>query len=139
MTQSVLDLGKFGTVGDVLFANSATKFYLYSQDYDKAKEEKWLDVHPFIFDIVKSLKTPRPRYSEIFISSPIGQGVARLVLNPFLYYLFTSDKVENNALNELVRAGMTYAQAIEEIVRRTTPVKQSFIENSEDIKECRNY
>lgn len=139
VTQSVLDLGKFGTVGDVLFANSATKFYLYSQDYDKAKEEKWLDVHPFIFDIVKSLKTPRPRYSEIFISSPIGQGVARLVLNPFLYYLFTSDKVENNALNELVRAGMTYAQAIEEIVRRSTPVKQSFFENSEDIKECRNY
>ena len=144
ITQSVLDLGKFGPVGDVLFGNSATKFYLAGQDYDKAKNEKWLDVHPFIFDIIKSLKTPRPKYSEIFISSPLGQGVARLVLDPFLYYLFTSDSTENKMINSFVDQGYSFADAIEEIIKNTSSKKPSQVSDEEKVNEnegksCVNY
>lgn len=145
ISQSILDMGKFGPIGEVLWGNSATKFFLASKDYEKAKDQKWLDYHPFIFDIIKSIQTPRPRYSELFIDSPIGQGVARLVLNDFLYWLFTSDNEENKIIYDKVRQGKTYLQAIEEIVEgktRSTHTLRSRIsqyDDEDEVNQCVNF
>jgi len=116
VTQSILDLDGFGEVGNVLFANSAYKFYLSSPDYDKARESKRINYDKGIHDILKSVQTPRPRYSEIFLDTPYGLGVARLLMDPFSYYLFTSDGKENAVINNIVNKGYSYAEAIDFLV-----------------------
>jgi conjugal transfer ATP-binding protein TraC len=119
ITQSILDIKQFGNVGDVIMANSAFKFYLESGDYEKAKEEKLIDMSEFEMQLLKSVKSNRPKYSEIFMDTPYGQGVARLAVDPFSYYLFTSDAKEKAEIDYIVKQeGKDYAEAIEEMVEK---------------------
>lgn len=118
ITQSLLDLKNFGSVGDVIMANSAFKFYLESADFEKAKHEKLIDYDDFIMKIMKGIKSNKPKYSEIFMDTPFGVGVVRLVVDPFSYYLYTSDARETSELESLVERGMTYEDAIKETVRK---------------------
>ena len=118
ITQSLLDLKTFGNVGDVIIANSAFKFYLESADFEKAKHEKLIDYDDFIMRILKGVKSNKPKYSEILMDTPFGIGVVRLVVDPFSYYLYTSDAREISELESLVERGMTYEDAIKEMVKR---------------------
>ena len=111
--QSLLDLKKFGGVGNVIKANSAFKFLLESTDYAIANHEKIIDYNPFLLEILKSVKTPKPRYSEIFMETPVGTGVARLLVTPYNYWMFTSDAKDNARIEALVKTGMSYADAFE--------------------------
>ena len=116
ITQSILDLKQFGSVGDVIRANSAFKFYLESTDFEKAKQEKLIDLDGFALEILKSVRSNKPKYSEIFMDTPFGLGVGRLAVDPFSYYLYTSDASEISQIEALVDGGCTYTQAINEMV-----------------------
>lgn len=118
ITQSVMDISQFGDVGNVIFSNSAFKFFLQADDYEKAKSSKLLDYDDFTMRILKSVRSVRPKYSEIFMDTPIGSGVARLVVDPYSYYLYTSDAGENAEMAGMVRSGMTYAAAVEAMVNK---------------------
>jgi len=118
ITQSLLDSKMFGAVGDVIRGNSAFKFFLESPDFEKAKEEKLIDYDPFTMRLLKSVKSNRPKYSEIFMDTPFGVGVVRLALDGFSYYLYTSDAKEVAEMEAMVSTGMTYEDAIHEMVRK---------------------
>lgn len=118
VTQSLLDLKAFGTVGNVIRGQSAFKAYLESVDFDKAKAEKVIDYDDFEMGMLRSLKSNKPKYSEIFMDTPFGRGVTRLVKDPFSYYLNTSDPKEVTEIDELVNGGMTYSDAIDEMVTK---------------------
>ena len=113
ITQSLLDLEQFGNIGNVIKENSAFKFYLESTAFEKAKQCKIIDYEDFLMRILKSVKTPKPRYSEIFMDTPSGTGVSRLLLDPFSYYLYTSDSTDNAKIDKLVASGKTYIEALE--------------------------
>jgi conjugal transfer ATP-binding protein TraC len=108
----------FGAVGDVIRGNSAFKFFLESPDFEKAKEEKLIDYDPFTMKLLKSVKSSRPKYSEIFMDTPFGVGVVRLVVDPFSYYVYTSDGREVAEIESMVSKGMPYEEAIKEMVRK---------------------
>ncbi|MFH1675359.1 MAG: TraC family protein, partial [Pseudomonadota bacterium] len=112
ITQSLLDFENFGQVGSVIMSNSAFKFLLESPDFEKARSKKLIDYDEFTMKILKSVSTPRPRYSEIFMDTPIVRGVARLIVDPYLYYLCTSDAGENAEIEKLVKSGKTYSEAL---------------------------
>lgn len=116
ITQSLLDLKMAGDVGDVIQANSAYKFYLESSDFEKAKQEKIIDYEPFVMDLLKSVQNRRPKYSEVFVDGPGGQGVMRLVVDPYSYYIYTSDADDNAKIDSYTRNGATYAEAIKKMV-----------------------
>jgi len=116
ITQSLLDLDQFGSVGEVIRDNSAYKFFLQSQSFEKAKEKKIIDYDAFTMRLLKSVKSPRPRYSEVFMDTPVGSGIARLIVDPFSYYLFTSDAGENAEIERRVSGGRTYTEVISEMV-----------------------
>jgi conjugal transfer ATP-binding protein TraC len=118
ITQSVLDMKRFGGVGNVIRENSAFKFYLESKAFEEARNEKMLDYDDFTMDILKSTKSAKPRYSEIFMDTPYGVGVGRLAVDPFSYYVFTSDADEITEIEQLVDGGMGYEDAIREMVRK---------------------
>src|SRR3546814_10826930 len=79
------DLTLFGGTGQVILENAATRFLLQGSTYDRAVDNKILDYSGFVLDLLKSVRNSKPNYSEVFIDSPLGLGIARLVVDPFSY------------------------------------------------------
>lgn len=118
ITQSILDRQVFGKIGDIIWANADFKILLESKDYDKAMAEKLIDYDPFTVEILKSMQRAGTKYSEIYMDTPFGAGVVRLAVDPFNYYLFTSHAEETAEMDRMVADGMTYREAIHEMVRK---------------------
>jgi conjugal transfer ATP-binding protein TraC len=117
VTQSVNDLELFGRVGKVIFANSSFKFFLQADDIEKARSTGILDYGDFELALLKSVKQNRPRYSEIFMDTPFGKGVARLAVDPFSYYIYTSAPDDNKRIETVMQQkGISYEKAIKEIL-----------------------
>ncbi len=112
ITQSIKDFQGFGRVGDAILGNSAFKFLLASHDYGWAVENKILAYNQFVTKILESVRSRKGNYSEIFMETPGGSGVARLVVDPYSYYLYTSDPNDIAKLNKLVDEGHSYDEAI---------------------------
>jgi conjugal transfer ATP-binding protein TraC len=115
--QSVLDIKTFGDVGQVLWENAATKFLLQGKSYEKAAQEKIIPYEGFTLELLKSVRNNRPKYSEVFIDSDIGQGVARLAVDPHSYWMYTSDGKDMGRYNHLIKAGADSAEAIHALSR----------------------
>ena len=110
--QSMNDLMLFGGTGQVILENAATRFLLQGSTYDKAVDNKILDYSGFVLDLLKSVRNNKPNYSEVFIDSPLGLGIARLVVDPFSYWINTSAPDEVAAFEALVRAGSSPLEAV---------------------------
>jgi conjugal transfer ATP-binding protein TraC len=113
--QSVNDLMLFGGTGQVILENAATRFLLQGSTYDKAVDNKILDYSGFVLDLLKSVRNNKPHYSEVFIDSPLGLGIARLVVDPFSYWINTSAPQEVAAFEAKVRAGRSPLEAVCEL------------------------
>ena len=118
ITQSVLDVKLFGSVGEVILNNSAFKFYLTSEDFERAQSEGLLDYDEFTMHLLKSVKSPVPLYSEIFMDTPYGVGVGRLITDPFSYYVYSSKPNEVAEIEAMVDQGLSYEAAIDEMVKK---------------------
>lgn len=119
ITQDLLDLESFGRVGRVIYTNSAFKFYLSGVKADLAKERKIVDLNDFVVSVVKSLRYNAPKYSEIFIDTKeFGSGVVRLIVDPYSYYVYTSEPAEISEIEKMVKSGMTYDEAIREMIKK---------------------
>jgi len=68
--------------------------------------------------LLMSLRKEEGVFSECYISSPVGEGVARIVLDPFSHLLFSNKLDDNAPLDELRRAGYSIDDAITELLRR---------------------
>ena len=113
--QSMNDLMLFGGTGQVILENAATRFLLQGSTYDKAVDNKILDYSGFVLDLLKSVRNNKPHYSEVFIDSPLGLGIARLVVDPFSYWINTSAPQEVAAFEAKVRAGRSPLEAVCEL------------------------
>ena len=118
VVQSILDLEGFGEVGRVINGNSAFKVFLESSDFDQAQKNGLIDYDEFAIQVLKSVKSNPPKYSEIFFDTPFGIGVARLVVNDYAYFIYTSKPTEIAAIEQMVNGGATYHEAITEMVKR---------------------
>jgi conjugal transfer ATP-binding protein TraC len=118
ITQSILDLDSFGEVGRVINGNSAFKIYLESSDFDQARKQGLIEYDDFVLQLLKSVKSNPPKYSEVFFDTPFGLGVARLVVNHYDYFIYTSKPAEIAAIEAMVKNGLSYHQAILEMVAR---------------------
>ena len=119
ITQSILDIEQFGSVGNVIMSNTDFKFYLQSPDFAQAREKKFIQCGEFTLRLMDSVKTNKPKYSEIYMETPYGHGVVRLVVDPWSYYVYTSAGNEIAEIEQLVAEnGGDYALAIEEMVRK---------------------
>jgi conjugal transfer ATP-binding protein TraC len=116
ITQSILDLENFGEVGTVINGNSAFKIFLESSDFDQARKKGLIDYDDFTMRLLKSVKSNPPRYSELFFDTPFGVGVARLVVNHYAYFIYTSKASEIALIEKMVREGKTHDEAIRAMV-----------------------
>jgi conjugal transfer ATP-binding protein TraC len=68
--------------------------------------------------LLQSLRTEPGVFSECYISSPVGEGVARNILDPFSHLLFSNKLDDNAPLDELRAQGYSIDDAITELLRR---------------------
>lgn len=113
--QSILDLESFGPVGRVLRSNAAYKIYMFSEDYEIARDKKLIDKDGLAFELINSITNQKPRYSEIFWDTPFGQGAGRLALDPWNFWIATSDGEHYAAYETLISQGMSPAQALSKL------------------------
>jgi len=119
VTQDLLDLEGFGRVGRVIYSNSAFKFVLSGVKAGIAKEKKLVDFDEFTIHLINSLKYNAPKYSEIMvITDNFGSGVIRLTVDPYSYFVYTSRPDEISEIENMVKRGMSYNDAIKEMVRK---------------------
>lgn len=110
--QSMLDLLSFGPIGQVIYANAAYKFYLEGLEYASAVEKGVLDFQGLALDLLVSVKNSKPRYSELFLDTPFGAGVARLAVDKWTYWVNTSDGDEVAKYDRLLAEGYTPHDAL---------------------------
>jgi len=67
--------------------------------------------------LLQSLRTEHGAYSEIFIHSPVGNGIGRLIVDPYSLLLFSSRAEDFNAINDKRASGMSVSQAIDAVLR----------------------
>lgn len=67
--------------------------------------------------LLNSLKTEPGVFSEMYISSPVGEGVARLVLDPATHLLFSNKMEDNKPIDELRARGLSIDEAITQVLR----------------------
>ncbi len=115
--QSVMDLQSFGDVGEVIWDNAATKFLLQGETYGRAAQAKVIEHEGFTLELLKSVTNNKPNYSEVFIDSPFGVGVGRLVVDPHTYWMNTSAADEVARYTKLTALGLTPAEAIDALVK----------------------
>jgi conjugal transfer ATP-binding protein TraC len=89
--QSILDTQLFGRVGEVMNNNAAFKFYLESGDYQKAIDKGIITLDGFSAELLTGIKSNKPHYSEVFMDTPGGIGVSRLMVGPYGYAVATTD------------------------------------------------
>jgi conjugal transfer ATP-binding protein TraC len=67
--------------------------------------------------LLLSLRTEHGAYSEVFIHSPAGNGIGRLIVDPYSLLLFSSRAEDFNSINAKRAAGMDVSEAIDAVLR----------------------
>lgn len=67
--------------------------------------------------LLLSLRTEHGAYSEVFIHSPVGNGIGRLIVDPYSLLLFSSRAEDFNAINAKRAVGMAVSEAIDAVLR----------------------
>jgi conjugal transfer ATP-binding protein TraC len=68
--------------------------------------------------LLNSLWTEAGVFSELYASSPVGEGIARLMLDPATHLLFSNRIEDNKPIDELRAQGYSIDEAIAEVLRR---------------------
>ena len=96
VTQSLHDLyekGKLGLLGDVIRSQSDFSFALKDKNFAFAYENGILDISEFEYQmlVAKIPARSQPKYSEIYLRTPYGDTIVRLIVDEYKYFVNTSD------------------------------------------------
>lgn len=67
--------------------------------------------------VLSSVRTEQGLYSEIFINSPAGSGVGRLIVDPFALLLYSSAPDDWTAIQHYQRLGQSVTESINSVLR----------------------
>ena len=102
ITQEIADL--VGTdCGIAIQANAANKVFLKQEPNVVDSLKTFASLTDKEIELLKSVETQKGKFSEALIISDSSRGVIRLVPDPFLYWLATSDAKDNEYLENKVQ------------------------------------
>jgi len=67
--------------------------------------------------LLQSLRTEHGAYSEVFIHGPAGNGIGRLIVDPYSLLLFSSRAEDFNAINAKRERGLSVSEAIDAVLQ----------------------
>ncbi len=116
ITQSISDYFQ-NEVTRTIWANSAHKWLLGQRPeaIEAAKREGQLDIGDHGFRLLRGVHTVKGEYSEIFMHTPQGYGVGRLIVPPVFRKLFSTTATDVGRIAEMRERGMPLMKAIEKL------------------------
>ncbi len=113
-TQSVNDF--YQTPGALAAYENSDWLCLLSQKPESInvlKENKRIDLNPFMEKQLLSVHTKSGKYAECMIVGPHGYAITRLVLDPFSNILYSTKASEYAAVKQLVDQGISMEEAVD--------------------------
>jgi len=113
ITQEIVDLvGK--DCGIAIQANAANKVFLKQEPNVVDSLKTFASLSAKEIELLKSVETQKGKFSEALIISDTSRGIIRLVPDPFLYWLATSDAKDNEYLDKKAQTlNNKYLEALE--------------------------
>lgn len=117
ITQSVNDFYRLPS-GVAIMENSDFMFLLRQRPESIAmlKESGRVSLSESLYELLGSVHTDQGNYSEVFVYSPLGITVSRLVVDRFTQLLYTSKAEEYMAIKKYLDRGLPVAEAIGKVV-----------------------
>lgn len=113
ITQSINDFYRIPS-GQAIIENADFMFLLRQrpESIEALKRSQRVSLSEGAYEILKSVHTDSGNYSEVFIYTPVGFTVGRLVLDRFSQLLYTTRPDEYGRLNEYINNGLSISEAI---------------------------
>ncbi len=118
ITQSINDL--YTSPGGRAIAESSAHKWLLGQQaetIDQLRKEQRLPLSDGGYQLLKTVKTMKGKYSEIFFLSPFGSGIGRLVVSDFYKLLYSTDPKDVHAIDTYREQGLSVEDAIREVIK----------------------
>ena len=118
ITQSINDFYRIPS-GQAIIENADFMFLLRQrpESIEALKRTQRVSLPEGAYEILKSVHTDSGNYSEIFIYTPVGFTVGRLVLDRFSQLLYTTRPDEYGKLMEYIDGGLPIADAILKVMK----------------------
>lgn len=124
--------GAFGSVAqsvDVYYRNESTRAMIDNADWmfmlrqkpeaiDRLSKEEKIHLDEHTRRQMASITTEHGLYSDIYVHSPLGAGIGRLILDPFSLLLYSTHPKDYGAKTNLIKRGIPVAEAIEMILKQ---------------------
>ena len=112
ITQEIADLVGAAS-GIAIQANAANKVFLKQEPNVVDSLKTFASLTDKEIELLKSVETQKGKFSEALIISDTSRGVIRLVPDPFLYWVATSDAKDNEYLeNKIQQCEGKYLEAL---------------------------
>jgi conjugal transfer ATP-binding protein TraC len=117
LTQSVMDYYK-NAASQAALENSDWLFLLKQkkESIEQLDRGGKLKLDEATKRILLSVKTEQGLYSEIFINSPMGSGIGRLIVDPFTLLAYSTDPTDWNAIQAYRDKGIGVTDAINAVL-----------------------
>ena len=105
--------------GRVIINSSSWKFFLKQteESINALKLSQLISFSEMDYHVLRSVSNFKPYHSEVFINTPFGvKVVARIMVDRFMYYLFTTYMEDKLRLKKYTDKGLTMVQAIESVI-----------------------
>jgi type-IV secretion system protein TraC len=116
VSQQITDLE--GPSGRAILAQAAYKVCLHQDPEAIRTAAGLLGLNAREVELYTSLRTVGGIYSELFLKTPQGSGVARLLMDPLAYWLTTSDMADRKILDGLLEEARAQGHAGREALRQ---------------------
>ncbi|EYU15111.1 type IV secretion system protein TraC [Photorhabdus aegyptia] len=117
ITQSINDIYK-DSVGKSIADNSAFMLLLGQSEsaVNEAEHHKRLALDDAGYRFLKTVRSSKGVYSEIYVISKSGQGISRLIVDPFSMLLYSTAPKDVAEIREKKAQGLKTEQAINQIL-----------------------
>lgn len=124
--------GAFGSVAqsvDVYYRNESTRAMIDNADWmfmlrqkqetiERLSKEGKVMLDEYTRRQMASVSTEQGMYSEVYVHSPLGSGVGRLILDPFSLLLYSTRAEDYEAIKRLTDQGVQVADAVEMVLEQ---------------------
>lgn len=117
--QSISDL-YLSPAGRAIAENSPFKLVLSQrpETISHIEKEGLMGLDAYGYHCMRTLKSIKGKYSELLITSPMGYGVARLVVDRFAQVLYSSSEKERFEIMRRIREGEVPSEVIDDFIER---------------------
>ncbi len=117
ITQSINDFYKI-PAGQAILENADFMFLLRQrpESIEALKKTQRVSLSEGAYELLKSVHTDSGNYSEIFIYTPVGFTIGRLVLDRFSQLLYTTRPDEYSRLKTFLDRGLSIREAIQKVI-----------------------